>query len=93
MSKVYVGDSGTEIILDCGTDISDATVREIVARKPTGQVVTWTAVASGTNGIKYTLQAGDLNQAGVWTLQAKVTTPTWSGRGGSFELPVYAEFK
>lgn len=92
MGKIYVGDVGTEIILDCGVDISNATVREIVARKPNGQVVTWAATASGTTAIKRTVLAGDLDVAGRWMLQAKVATPAWSGLGETFSIIVYNAF-
>lgn len=93
MGKIYVGDVGTEIILDCGADISNATVREIVARKPNGQVVTWAATASGTNAIKRTVQAGDIDVAGRWMLQAKVVTPTWSGLGETFAMTAHSAFE
>jgi hypothetical protein len=92
MSKVYVGDIGTEIILDCGSDISAATVRKIKAKKPNGSTVEWTASASGTNGIKYATLTGDLSMAGVWYLQAYVETAAWKGLGETFELVVSPEF-
>ena len=52
MTQVFVGDTGTEIALDCGTSLTTATLRKIIARKPNGTSVEWTAVADGTNGIK-----------------------------------------
>lgn len=91
--KVYVGDTGTEIVLDCGADISNATAVQILVRKPSGQVLTWAASLSGSNHVRYVVQAGDLDQSGLWTLQARVTTPTWSGRGEAFELRVWPQFK
>ena len=35
-TKVYVGDAGTVLTLDCGQDISAATARAILVRKPDG---------------------------------------------------------
>ena len=92
MSKVYVGDKGTEIILECGSDISAATVRKIKAKKPDGTTVDWTAVASGTTAVKYTTLTGDLSMAGNWQLQAYVETPTWRGLGETFTLNVRPAF-
>lgn len=92
MSKVYVGDKGTEIILDCGSDVSTATVRKIKAKRPDGTTVDWTAAASGTNSIKYTTLTGDLSMAGNWQLQAYVETPAWSGLGETFSLAVYQAY-
>jgi MinD-like ATPase involved in chromosome partitioning or flagellar assembly len=91
-NEVYVGDVGTQIVLDCEQDISTATVREILARKPDGTVVTWPASASGTDAISYTILAGDLDQRGQWRLQARVTMPDGSWLGRTAKLLVYSPF-
>lgn len=92
MSKTYIGDVGTEIILDCGVDVSAATVRTIKALKPDGTSVDWTAVLEGTTAIKYTIQSGDLDQAGAWKLQAYIEIASWSGLGETAKLKVSAPF-
>lgn len=81
MSKLYVGDAGTEIILDCGTDVSSATQRKIAVRKPNGVRLEWPAELHGNSHIKYVTQAGDIDMSGVWKLQALVNLPAWSGSG------------
>lgn len=88
MAAVFVGDVGTEIVLDCGVDVSSATVRNIVARKPGGAKVTWPAVADGTNSIKHVVVDGDLDAAGTWKLQAYVEMPGWRGYGDVAALTV-----
>jgi hypothetical protein len=90
--KVYVDDTGTRIILDCGQDVSAATAREIVVRKPDGTSATWAAEASGTDAIAYTTLADTLDQAGRWRLQARVTLPTGVWRGSTVDLLVYRHF-
>jgi hypothetical protein len=91
MTQVFAGDTGTEIVLDCGVDVSSATVRQIKARKPDHTAVTWTAVAGDTNTqIKYVTQAGDLEPAGAWSVQAAITLPSWSGLGDVATLTVKA---
>lgn len=90
--KAYIGDTGTVIALDCGQDISAATVRSIEVRKPDGTSASWSATASGTNAIRYTTVGGTLDQAGQWVLQAKVTLPSGVWLGASATLSVYAPF-
>lgn len=88
MTAVFVGDIGTEIVLDCGTNVSAATVRSIVARKASGVKVTWTAQADGLNSVKYVTTSGDLDVAGVWKLQAYIEMPGWKGYGEITPLTV-----
>lgn len=91
--KSYVGDTGTAIILDCGQDISAASARSIHARKPDNTVVTWPAIASGSNSIRFDTLADTLDQPGTWRLQAHVTLPTGEWSGATAELLVYAAFR
>lgn len=88
MDEVFVGDVGTVISLDCEVDISAASVRRIVVRKPNGHRVQWMAVADGTTKIKYVTQSGDIDMAGDWDMQAYVELPTWKGRGAISTLKV-----
>lgn len=56
-------------------DISSATTREIVFRRPSGVIVTKTAVVtnSGTDGkMEYVSEADFLNETGNWKLQGHV---------------------
>lgn len=93
MSKVYVGDTGTSIVLDCGQDITAATARSIQVRKPDGSVVTWSAVASGTDSIAYTSLADTFDKPGAYKLQALVTLPSGMWRGSTASLTVYGVFQ
>lgn len=91
MTSIFVGDVGTEFILDCGVDISTATVRKIIVRKPvTGEKVEWTASAEGTNSIKYTTIEGDISSPGIMTLQAYIEMPNWKGYGTKVNVQVSA---
>jgi len=80
-TSVFAGDVGTEIIVDCGADVSTATVRNIVVRKPAGTRVVWPAQLLTSNLIKYTVVDGDLDVVGNWKLQAYIEMPSgrWSG--------------
>ena len=66
MGFPHYTDIGTVITLDFGEDVSSLTVAKILAQKPDRTVVLWTAsLAAGNQGISYTIQTDDLDQAGV----------------------------
>ena len=92
MSKVYVGDIGTEIVIDCGSDLTGATVHQILVRKKDGTTAIWEATVDG-NYLKYTIVENDLNIAGTYWLQAYVSISGWSGRGATATLVVYDVWK
>lgn len=92
MTKVYTGDIGTLIVLDCGQNISAATARSILVRLPDGSEVTWAAVANGTDAVAYTSEAGTFTQPGQHKLQARVTLPSGTWRGATATLDVYLPF-
>ena len=92
MSKVYTGDTGTVIVLDCGQDISAASARSIEVRKPDGSTTSWAASAEGSNSIKFTTLAGSLDMPGDWKLQARVTIGGGTWRGEVASLTVYSPF-
>lgn len=92
MSKTYVGDTGTAIVLDCGEDISTASALAIEARRPDSSLVTWSATLDGSNALRYVTQSNSLDMPGGWRLQAIVTLPSGKWRGETARLPVYAAF-
>lgn len=59
-------------------DISIATTREILLKKPSGALLTRTGilVTDGTDGkMKYTTISGDLDEVGVWQIQGHIIIP------------------
>lgn len=78
--QIHVSDVGTKFrptVKDDGLilDISGASTLQMFFRKPTGAVITRTAVldTSGTDGkMKYVSIAGDLDVAGEWRVQGRV---------------------
>ena len=89
--KVYVGDTGTAIIIDCKQDISAATARVIRARKPDGTVVTWSAVASGSTSVRFDTLVDTFDAPGRWLVQPRVALPGGEWRGATVAIDVYAE--
>jgi hypothetical protein len=101
MAKVYVGDVGTKIRLDCNPDdldeidIASASTLKILVLKPSGTEVEWTASRYGsTNQITYTSVDDDFDEAGTYKLQAYVQ---WSSTsihlGETAKLRIYNKYK
>ena len=79
---LFVGDIGKKIILTVGVDISAATTRRIIYRKPNGKTGYFTASQETTTSISYTTTAvTDIDEAGGWQFQAYVVTSTWTQYG------------
>jgi len=83
-NPIHVGDVGTTFRLnieeclsgvDTAVDVSGATTKQIIFRKPGKTLDTQTAAftTDGTNGqIEYVSQSGDIDAAGQWSMQGKV---------------------
>lgn len=93
--KSYVEDVGTEILVDCGEDISTSTLQSIVVKKPDGTMVEWASSLHPTelNQFRYIVGIGDFNLPGKYLCQAKLVMGTWSGLGETFSFKVYDVFK
>jgi hypothetical protein len=97
-TKHYVGDIGTIIQVDVGSDISTSTLRKFLVRKPSNEYVEWTAsVGDPTQGVyktlMYIVQAGDWDEAGTYALQAYVEMPGWQGRGVTAKFKIYNHYQ
>jgi hypothetical protein len=94
---VHVGDIGTDFritIQDCDgdiIDISSATSKTIIFKKPNGSLLTKDAdfVTDGTDGlINYIVSSGDIDAAGSWKIQSQIIMPsgTWSSDFQTFKV-------
>lgn len=97
VNEIHVGDIGTTFRVtvvenDVVLDVSTSLTRTLYFKKPDETVVGQTAVftTDGTNGqIEYVAVSGDLDQAGVWRLQALLTFAggtRWSAEVGRFTV-------
>lgn len=94
--EVHLNDIGTEfrILIKDGdeiVDLSTATIINIIFRKPDGQINTVIAdfYTDGTDGlIKYNAISGDLDQSGVYKIQAyvEVGAGNYSSSIGQFRV-------
>jgi len=89
--KLYVGDVGTEVVLECGRDLSLAENPAILVRRPDGTARTWPAETEGTR-LRYVTRQGDLTMPGMHCLQAAYSQGGFSGRGSTAELMVHRAF-
>ena len=79
-NEIHVNDVGTLFTItikdgDSVVDISSATTRKIVIKKPSGTKLTYTTtfVSDGTDGkMKYNAVSGDLDETGTYKLQSYV---------------------
>lgn len=96
-NEIHLDDIGTvfEITVMDGddvVDISEATTKEIIFRKPDGSKVTQTAdfITDGSDGeIQYVSVEDDLDQAGAWHIQSYLVLPDdWTGHSdvGDFKV-------
>ena len=92
MSKIYVGDIGTKIIVDCGTSLAGATVHNIIVKKPDWSISTWTATIDENTLVYYTVE-GDFDIPGAYGIQASVIVDGWSGLGETTSIDVYPAWK
>jgi hypothetical protein len=92
MTKVFVGDVGTEIRLAAGQDLTEADLIHINYAKPSGQTGFWVGYADETDGC-YITQSDDLDEAGMWRLQLYVELSDWKGHGDIEELQVYENLR
>jgi len=95
--EIHLDDIGTvfEVILmddEDVVDISGATTKELIFRKPDGSKATQTAdfVTDGTDGgMQYISVADDLDQTGAWNIQAYLVLPGWIGHSDVADFTIH----
>jgi hypothetical protein len=103
MSKHYVGEVGTDFLLDTGINIGTVTAQAIYYKNPGGTSGTWSAtlydsyselaVATGTYYLRHTLVAADLSTSGEWIFQAFVASIAGSWWGEAVKLNIYGLYE
>ncbi len=103
MSKHYVGETGTEFVLDTGVLIGSATSQYIKTLNPASVEGTFTASlyssyseiakAIGTYFLLHTLATSDFSTPGLWKFQAFVGTAGGTWYGETVRLEIFDEFE
>jgi hypothetical protein len=94
--KHYIDEIGTDVIVDCGQDISTATVHKLEVRKPDGTTDEWDAepytIDDEPNYLIYTTISGDFDQAGLYSIQSYIEMDGWEGRGQTVTFEVFNNY-
>ncbi|MHC4542932.1 MAG: hypothetical protein ACYSYL_00195 [Planctomycetota bacterium] len=89
-SVVFIGDT-PRILVNCATDVTAATVRKILYRKPDGVYAYWDATQDDNDEkIYYDAVITDFDMRGKWQFQSYIELPDWKGHGRIAELQVHA---
>ena len=91
--KFYINTIGISIHVETGENISLASELVLRVKKPDGTIVNWAGSLEGLTKIKYTVVSGDLDQAGIYYLQAYVKLASWTGLGETTNFTIYNSFK
>lgn len=98
-SKVYVGDLGTEVVVETCQDLTAATAVALEVWLPGATVaVTWAVTVVNTTQLRHVLATTDpadltkydVSVPGVYRVQPVVTLPTGRWRGATATFLVYA---
>ncbi len=97
VEEIHVGDIGTVLVVtlkndNVPVDISAATTKQIILQNPsvTGGAFAATFTTDGTDGkLQYTTTINDLDESGVWQIQAYVVLATGAWRSEIQEFSVF----
>ena len=87
---VYMGDVGTRLEFDIGIDIGEVASASLVIKKPSRIKVSKDLQKdTDKNLLYYITQDGDLDEVGIYTLQARVNLKSgWSGGAEIVKLEI-----
>ena len=91
--KIYAGDIGTCIDVDCGENLSTAITHKLFVRNPQKEIVEWTTAIEQTTKLRHIIVAGDLANVGIYSIQPYIEFSGWKGRGDTVFLNIFAHFK
>ena len=93
MTKTYIGDIGTAIVLDTGQSLAGASAVSIEVLRPGGTVLaSWPATVVESTKVQYISAADTFAAAGEHKLQARVVLPSGTWLGETVGLTVYRPF-
>ena len=102
MDKHYVGEVGTDLILDTGILVGSASDQYILYRNPNGVTGSFDAsvyssysqlaTAEGTYLVRHTLETGDFDTPGTWRFHAFVSSVAGTWHGSMVEAKVFDTF-
>ena len=91
--KIYQGDSGTIILIDCNENINAASNVYISVKEPSGNLANWNGNVYSNTFIMYTLSPEDISDSGIYKLQPVIEIGNWVGRADTVEFRVFPQFE
>lgn len=88
-NKIYIGDSGANLLISLSEDVSSATVHNLSVKKPNGTIVTWNATIHDSTYLLYTIVEDDLDFAGTYSIQPYLEIDGWAGYGETVSFVVF----
>jgi hypothetical protein len=85
---IYVGQSYITLIVNTGIDLAAASAVRVNYRKPSGVGGYWPATSVSGNSIYYDFDSGDLDESGLWSVQAYAEFDTGVAIGKSNKIRV-----
>ena len=93
MTKTYVGDIGTAIVLDTGQSLAGASSVSIEVLRPGGTVqASWPGTVVESTKVQFVSLPDTFASAGEHKLQARVVLPSGTWLGETVGLTVYRPF-
>jgi hypothetical protein len=93
VNKHYVGEIGTEILIEADSDISAASGVWMEVKKPDGITIEeWSATIVSGIYIQHIVEAGDFDQAGEYSVQPYIAMSGWAGYGETDTFKVHKKF-
>lgn len=90
--KHYVGEINTEIRVDCGRDVSTASVRKLFLRKPDGTVVELVPSVYNKRYLRYFTTESTFDMPGEYQLQSYIELSDWKGRGETAFFVIFENY-
>ena len=94
MINIYQNDTGIKLIIEFNNKENNVTVNDydevkLLVTKPSSKKVEWDCdIDKDKNEISYTIQDGDLNEAGLYKIQPRVKIGDYNGRATPFSIDV-----
>ena len=90
--KHYVGEIGTEIIVEANSDISAASGMYLYVKKPDGTMAQWDAVVVSGVYLRHISESGDFDQAGEYSVMPFAALSGWAGYGETDTFTIHKLF-
>jgi len=88
--NIYVGDVGTEIIVDVRVPLDTASIHVLEVLKPGAtEKVVWEAEVYKSTKLRYLVQEGGWSVGGYYRFQGYIELPTWKGHTRTFGVFVH----